>query len=130
MAIYRLTLILLDGRYAVAKLDRSAPIPPWAMTSGHKFFSITRTVDELSIVCPESMVPENCVAERDWCCFRVAGQIAFTAVGVLASLTEPLANAGIGLFAISTFDTDYLFVKRIDMDRAIESLRGYGHSID
>jgi hypothetical protein len=127
MAGQNVTLILLDGHYAVVKLDRNAAIPPWA-TSGD-FVSITRTMDELSIVCSESMVTDQCTSERGWRCFRVAGQIAFSTVGVLASLTDPLARAGISLFAISTFDTDYLLVKRIDLDRAIAVLRQYGHSI-
>jgi hypothetical protein len=109
------------------KLDRNAAIPSWAANG--ELFSVTRTMDELSVVCPESNVPDEFTTERGWRCFRVAGQIAFSVVGVLASLTEPLAEAGIGLFVISTFDTDYLLVKGMDLDRAMEALRRYGHSI-
>ena len=124
---FQFSILLLEGCYAVVKLDRNAATPQLA--TGGDFLSVTRTMDELSIVCLESMIPDDCVTERDWRCFRVAGQIPFNTVGVLASLTGPLAQAGIGLFAISTFDTDYILVKRIDLDRAIDALRQHGHSI-
>src|SRR5262245_10394894 len=127
MARHNLALLLLDGVYAIVKLDCNAAIPPW--TTNTNFVSITRTMDELSIVCLERLIPNQCAAERGWCAIRVAGQISFSTVGVLASLTDPLAQAGISLFAISTFNTDYLLVKRTDLDRTIEVLRRYGHSI-
>jgi hypothetical protein len=100
------TLLLLAGTFAVCKLEPTAPIPPW--TSADELFSITRTGDELSIVCRQDAVPEGILCERGWRCWRVTGTIPFSVVGVLASLTAPLAEAGICMFAISTFDTDYL----------------------
>ncbi len=93
------------------------------------FFSITRTADELSIVCPQESVPEGVPCERGWSCLRVAGTIPFSVIGVLSSLTSPLANAGISVFAISTFDTDYLLIKVKDWARAVDVLRRQGHTI-
>src|SRR5438093_11466986 len=121
MTLRRLTLTVLADQFAVCKLTPEAPIPAWAITGA--FSSITRTADELSIVCRQDAVPEGAVCERGWRCLRVAGTIPFSAVGVLASLTAPLAEAGISLFAVSTFDTDYLLVKEKDLEAALDALR-------
>jgi putative acetyltransferase len=122
-----LTLLVLDDTFAICRLGSDAPIPPWA-TAGN-LFSITRTADELSVVCPQEAIPEGLKCERDWRCLRVAGTIAFSVVGVLASLTAPLAEAGISVFALSTFDTDYLLLKEKDLERAIDVLRRQGHTV-
>ena len=122
-----LPLIELPGSFAICKLDKDAALPAWA-TAGN-FFSITRTTDELSIVCSQSDVPEDVPCERDWRCLRVAGTMAFSVVGVLASLVTPLAEAGISVFALSTFDTDYLLVKEKDLENAVVALRQYGHTV-
>jgi hypothetical protein len=127
MAFRPLALIVVDGIFAVCRLEPDAPIPPWA-TAGN-FFSITRTGDELSVVCPQEVVPEGVKCERGWRCLRVAGTIPFSVVGVLASLTAPVADAGISVFAISTFDTDYLLVKEKDLAVAMDALRGFGHVV-
>jgi hypothetical protein len=127
MAFQQLTLTLLENTLAVCKLGSGAPDPPWA--SAGDFSSITRTADELSVVCRQDAVPEGIICERGWRCFRVAGTMPFTVVGVLASLTAPLAEAGISVFAISTFDTDYLLMKADDLERAIDILRRRGHTI-
>jgi putative acetyltransferase len=121
------TLLALAGTFAVCKLEPTVPIPPWA--TADEFFSITRTGDELSIVCRQDAVPEGINCERGWRCWRVAGTIPFSVVGVLASLTAPLAEAGICVFAISTFDTDYLLVKERDRMAALDALRRQGHNI-
>jgi hypothetical protein len=123
----QLTLLMVDGIFAVGRLEPDATIPPWA-TAGD-FFSITRTTDELSVVCPQEAVPEGVQCERGWRCLRVAGTMPFSVVGILASLTAPLAEAGISVFAISTFDTDYLFVKAEDLESAVDVLRRRGHTI-
>ena len=102
-------------------------IPSWA-TRG-KFFSVTRTHEELSVVCPEASVPEGVRSEKGWRALRVSGVLDFSLVGVLASLTAPLAEAGVALFALSTFDTDYLLVKEHDLGKAIEALVAYGHAV-
>jgi hypothetical protein len=121
-------LIVSDFPIAVCRLDGREPIPSWAVRGS--FFSITRTADELSVVCDDSLVPKGMLAERNWRALRVAGVIDFSVVGVLAGLTVPLAEAGISVFAISTYDTDYLLVRELDMARAIEVLRDAGYIID
>ena len=125
MPDHKLALTLLPETFAICRLDVNAAIPAWA--TADSFFSITRTSDELSIVCQQSVVPDGVRCERDWRCFKLAGPIPFTAVGVLASLVQPLAEAGISVFALSTFDTDYLLVKTADLPRAIDALRQSGH---
>ena len=127
MAIRQLTLIMVDSTFAVCRLEPDTPIPPWA-TAGD-LFSITRTADELSVVCRQDAVPEAVVCERGWRCLRVAGTMPFSVVGVLASLTAPLAEAGISAFAVSTFDTDYLLVKEKDLVAGVVVLRRYGHTV-
>jgi putative acetyltransferase len=121
------SLVALDGVFAVCRLGADASIPPWA--SAGRFFSITRTADELSIVCRAADVPEGVVCERGYRCLRVAGTIPLSAVGVLASLTAPLSAAGISVFAVSTFDTDYLLVKEDNVEAALGALRRQGHAV-
>ncbi len=123
-----LELMILEGRFAVSRLEPQSTIPPWAFSEG-ALTSITRTSDELSIVSPEASVPDNIKAERGWRALRVVGTQDFALVGVLASLVGPLAKAKISIFAISTFDTDYLLVKDDDLGRAIETLEDSGHSV-
>jgi hypothetical protein len=121
-----LTLTILPGCYAVCRLPADAPFPLW---SAGDFVSISRTADELSVVCAEDAVPAEVRCERGWRCLRVAGTIDFGVVGVLASLTAPLAGARVSVFAVSTFDTDYLLVKEADFDRACEALERQGHTV-
>ena len=123
-----LTLLGVGGRFAVCKLPPDSAVPAWA-TAGD-LFSVTRTVEELSMVCRQEMVPSGTRAEVGWRCLRVAGPMPFTLVGVLASLTGPVASAGIGIFVVSTFDTDYLFVKEAELQAAVAALRGAGHSVE
>jgi hypothetical protein len=122
-----LTLIALEDVLAISKLPADAPLPPWA--SGCPFVSITRTPDELSIVCREAVLPLDVNSERGWRCLRVAGPLAFSSVGILASLVEPMAKAGIPVFVVSTFNTDYVLLKAGDFDRAVEHLQQAGHMI-
>ena len=111
----------------MCRLDNAAAIPPWA--SAGDFWSITRTVDELSVVCRQDAVPEDLLCERGWRCLRVAGTIPFSAVGVLAALMAVLADAGISVFTISTFDTDYLFVKETNLEAALDAFRRAGYAV-
>lgn len=127
MSFHRLNLTVVDGTFAVCRLAAEGPIPPW--TTAGSFFSITRTADELSIVCRQDAVPEGIVGERGWRCLRVAGTMLFSVVGVFASLAAPLAEAGICVFAVSTFDTDYLLVKEDDFEKVVAVLKQAGHSI-
>jgi putative acetyltransferase len=121
------TLRVMEGTFAICKLAGDAVIPAWA-TAG-PFVSITRTAEEQSIVCRQDGIPQGIVCERGWRCLRVAGTLPFSAVGVLASLSSPLAEARCSVFAISTFDTDYLLVKETDWEKAVAALERAGHSI-
>jgi hypothetical protein len=120
-------LSVLPGSFALARLAADALLPSWAMHG--EFFAITRTSEELSIVCAEHQVPPGVEAETGWRALKVQGPFALTEIGVLASLAAPLAAAKVSLFAISTFDTDYLLVSEKQLDAAIAALRSAGHSI-
>jgi RimJ/RimL family protein N-acetyltransferase len=124
----QLALLEVVGRFAVCKLPPGYAIPDWA-TAGD-LFSVTLTPEELSVVCRQELVPAGTHAELDWRCLRVAGAMPFTLVGVMASLSGPVASAGVGVFAISTFDTDYLLVKDADFGAAVAALRRAGHSVE
>lgn len=121
---HHLTLTTLPDTFAVCRPNAGAAVPPWATTGS--VFSITRTAEEPSIVCPQSLVPDGVKCESDWRCVQLAGPIPFSTVGVLASLVQPLAEAAISVFAVSTFDTDYLLVKAADLERSIDALRKCG----
>ena len=127
MLLHQLKLVLLDNTFAISKLPPSSSVPAWA--AGGPLVSITRTPEELSVVCLQHVVPDGQVCERGWRGLRVEGPLDFYAVGVLASLVSPLANAGISVFVVSTFDTDYLLVKEESFKTAVEVLRQHGHSI-
>jgi uncharacterized protein len=118
---------LLDGLFAVARLDAGADVPPWAHRGA--FTSITRTPHELSIVCDEGGIPDDVPAERGWRCLGLEGPIAFATTGVAARFTAALAARGISVFVVSTFDTDYVLVKASVVDVAIEALRDAGYDV-
>ncbi|MCZ6529589.1 MAG: ACT domain-containing protein [Chloroflexi bacterium] len=121
MGEFQITLEWLPGRFAVCRLDAQAATPGWALADGG-FVSITRSERELSIVAAEALVPAEVKAERGWAAMRVVGQLDFSMVGVLAKLTGAVAEAGISCFAISTYDTDYIFVKQQDAVDAAKAL--------
>lgn len=117
----------LPDSYAIARLEPGDPLPAWALGAGG-FVSITRTADELSIVCREQEVPAACRAERDRIVIRLEGPFTFTDVGVLASFAAPLAEAGVSILALSTFDTDYIFIPASERERALAALVAAGHT--
>ena len=121
------TLNVLEERLAVCRVDPASEVPDWAVTA--PLFSVTRTADELSIVCPEELVPSGVKCETGWRCLKLAGSFEFSMVGVLLAVLGPLAEAGVGVFAVSTFDTDYVLVKEGQLDLAIGALRGSGHRV-
>ena len=123
----KLRLHTMRGRYAIARLDASATVPSWPRGD---LVSVTRTPDELSIVCSEDAVPQDVRAERGWRCLAVEGPIPFEMTGVAASLTNALAEARISVFVLSTFDTDYVLVKDDTFGRACDALRAAGHEVD
>ena len=120
-------LQLLPDVYAVCRLDTNAPVPDWA-TRG-PFFSITRTPDELSVVCPEVLVPYGVDSERGWKALAVEGPLDFSLTGILASLAAPLARNGISIFALSTYDTDYVLVKEGQIAEAVQVLCAEGYDV-
>jgi hypothetical protein len=122
-----LTLDVLPDQFAICRLDSAAPVPDWALSGS--FYSVTQTSDELSVVCCQRNVPPHVQCNRDWLCVRVAGPLDFTLTGILAALAAPLAQAGISIFALSTYDTDYLLVKQADLQDALEVLTKAGHCV-
>lgn len=122
----RLALEVFPQILAVARLSATDPLPPWIHG---RFTSVTRTADELSIVCDAEAVPSDVRAERGWRALRVAGPIAFETTGVAAALVAPLAAAQISVFLIATFDTDYLLLKAERFEDALAILRAAGHDV-
>lgn len=127
MAQRALRLTPLPNRLAVCKLPPRSPLPAWA-TAG-AFWSVTAAADELSIVCDAALAPPDVQAERDWRALAVEGPLDFALVGVLHAITGPLAAAAISLFAISTFNTDYVLVRERAFAAAVVALRAAGHSV-
>ncbi|HHO56761.1 MAG TPA: ACT domain-containing protein [Trueperaceae bacterium] len=109
----------------VCRLEPTAKIPEWLSGS---FISITRTREELSIVCEQFEI-EDVLAEKDWRAFMVAGPLDFSEIGILAKLSDTLAKESISIFVISTYDTDYLLVKEKKLLQAIEAFKNDGHEI-
>ena len=122
-----LSLAILSDSFAVCKLRAGENVPSWALSGS--FCSLTRTPDEHYIVCSQELVPEGVQAVRGWRSLKVEGKLDFTLVGILSSLTSSLAHVGIVVFVISTYETDYVFVKEGDLDRAVEALRNAGHHV-
>ena len=117
----------MEGLYAIAKFPCDAEIPAWA--AGAAFFSVTRTLEELSVVTAEASVPAELNASRGWRMFKVHGPFSFDETGVVAALANPLARVGVGIFVISTFDTDYLLVQHEEIPVVVETLEHAGHKI-
>ncbi len=113
--------------FAVCRLPPDAPVP--SPTTAALFSSITRTADELSMVCPADQAPQNGKCESPWTCFKLEGPFSFALTGVLASFLDPLAQRGVSIFAISTFDTDYVLVKEEHAAAALETLQAAGHEL-
>lgn len=94
------------------------------------FLSLTKTEDEISLVCPTEDVPKNCIAREDgWACIRIAGTLDFSLVGVLARISKILAESGVSIFAVSTFNTDYVLLKQDRLSGAAEALRKHGYEL-
>jgi len=122
-----LTLDLVPGSYAICRWAPGELLPSW-VTQG-EFSSVTRTPTELSAVCAVEAVPPGVRAEGPWSMLAVRGPLAFSLTGVLAGLAAPLAAAGISIFALSTYDTDYVLVRNGDIERAVRVLREAGHTV-
>jgi hypothetical protein len=116
----RLTLLVRPWQLAVCRFPADSPLPPWVLHAEAEFYSITRTPAELSVVCAEDDLPPSVHehVERGWRAFELVGPIPFSTLGIISGLTAPLAAAGIGVFVLSTYDTDYLLVKATHFARA------------
>ena len=124
-----LNLSLLEGRFVVLQLEPGSSIPAWVLEG--EFFTVSKTTEELSIVCLESNVPTNSDVrlERDWACLKLQGPFEFSLTGILLSVLEPLAKVNVGIFALSTFNTDYVLVKAENLEKAIVALEAAGHRV-
>lgn len=117
---------VLAERLSVCRLPHDAP---WPQPVDSGFFSVTRTDQEISVVCREDAVPPAARTEADWRAIEVAGPLDFALIGVLAELTAPLAEVDVSVFVISTYDTDYLLVHAGALERAVDALRAQGHVV-
>ena len=122
-----LNLLLLPDRYAVAQLPADAALPEWWPTHGMRHAGWTD--DELSLVCEETCVPDDVRCQRGWRMFKLQGPFDFALTGILKAVLDPLATAGVGIFAISTFDTDYVLVQEPQLDLTVKALRAHGHQL-
>lgn len=120
------TLELLPDTLAICRLDADAPVPEWA---NGDLVSITRTHEELSVVCRQEHVPDDVQSERGWRCLRIVGKLDFSLVGVIAAITKVLAHESISVFVMSTYDTDYFMVRAVNVEQTIEALKKAGHSV-
>jgi hypothetical protein len=109
---------LLEDRFAVCRLEAGAIIPVMLLVPGPEFVSISRTADELSVVCPEALAPAGAKTVKGWRAFKLMGPLDFGLTGVLSSLLTPLAEARISVFTIATFDTDYILVQEENLAQA------------
>ncbi len=124
-----LELSVLPGRFAVCRLPAGSTLPTWFQPG--PFATASWTMDEVSLVCAQEQVPADALlrCERDWCCLMLHGPIPFQSTGILLRILQPLAAAGIGIFAISTFDTDYVLVKEASREAAVSALVDDGHRV-
>ncbi|MDP3991181.1 MAG: ACT domain-containing protein [Candidatus Nealsonbacteria bacterium] len=116
----KFVLSILSETLAICRFDEKSSIPEWA--KGLSFCSITRTKSELSIVCPQKNIPGGVLAEKGWRAFKLDGELGIASIGVIASLSNPLAEAGISIFNVSTFETNYVLVEEKNLAKAKEVL--------
>jgi hypothetical protein len=122
---HKLKYRILPERLAVCQLPPGTRVPEWALWGG--FFCVTGTEDEVSMVCEERQVADEVRAEKGWIGLKLEGPFPFTMTGVLASFLQPLAETGIPIFAVSTFDTDYVLIKGEHLKQAVKALDEAGH---
>jgi hypothetical protein len=127
MAYHKLKFRILPGPYAIVRLNADTAIPEWARNG--EFTSITRTPDELSIVCPADNLPVEVTAQHRWICLKLEGPFPFSMTGVLLAFIEPLSSNQIPIFAISTYDTDYVLIQEEYVNAALSSLDATGHQL-
>jgi hypothetical protein len=123
----KLKLSLLKDKYGICSLPATTPIPDWALKES--LISITRTKEELTIVCRQDLIPSQIQCDPNWRCFRIDGAFDLNQTGVISSISSPLANAGISIYVISTYNTDYFLVKEENVNQTISVLSSSAHSI-
>ena len=123
----QLKLRQLPDTYGIARLEASSPIPPWADGAG--FISISRTEDELSIVCQQTRILDSVPSSLNWVCFKFVGPFAFDETGIVASVVTPLSTGGIGVFVVSTYDGDHVLIKSQDLEQSKTLWENAGHTI-
>jgi len=128
VADIKLTLAVLPERFAVCRLGPSEDLPAWATRA--PVFSVTRTRDELSIVCPEENIPADTRSAKGWRALRLVGTFDFAMTGILVSVVGPLARVGVSIFSFSTYDTDYVMVREDQLEKARKALTDRGHTIE
>ena len=122
-----LTFRRLPGKFVICRLPPEASLPE--LNWGANFISVTRTTDELSIVCPSDQAPAGAKCEASWICFKLEGPFPFSLNGILESFIDPLAENGEPIFAVATFDTDYVLVKQEHAAAALKTLQAAGHEL-
>lgn len=125
MTKIKLKFQVLENEFTIHRLPPDHPVPPHIFQTS--FYNICRTPNEISIVCDADTAIDSETSEKGWSCIQVAGHLDFTLTGILADISGTLAKAGISLFAISTFDTDYILVKTADLNSACRALIDAGH---
>ena len=123
----QLQLSLLKDKYGICTLPNTAPIPDWALTQS--LASITRTEKELTIVCRLEILPSQYQSDLNWRCFKIDGSFDLNQIGVISSISSPLADAGISIYVISTYDTDYFLIQEQNLEQTISTLSDIGHNI-
>jgi len=117
----------LREAYAILRLEPDAAIPDWAGKG--EFNSISRTAEELSIACPASNLPPSIQAQQRWMCLKLEGPFPFSLTGILLSFIQPLSDNAIPIFAVSTYDTDYVLIQEEFSDKALSILQQAGHQL-
>ena len=124
---HTLELRTISGRFGICKLQPGDSIPPWAISG--KLWSVTRTDAGISVVCSQENIPRGVEAERNWRVLEVVGPLSFEMVGVLLSLATPLAEAGVSIYSVSTFETDLILIREESFETACRALTKAGHKI-
>lgn len=126
MKTKKFTLFLLPVKLGICHFDKNKPIPSWA-TENSDFFSLTKTPNELSVLCPQDKIPGGILVEKNWRVFQVKGPLGFSLAGIVASLSKPLAEAGISILYISTYETEHIFVQEKDLQKAKKVFKNFCH---
>ncbi|MBW9062456.1 ACT domain-containing protein [Rhizobium herbae] len=124
---HKLLIRLVDAEYAITRLNIGTPLPEWLMGPG--FWTVSSSREEMTLVCRAARIPPGVQSSGGWRCLRIEQHFSFAVPGVLASVLNPLSEAGVGIFANSTFSTDYVFIMGSDLDKAVAALKAHGHDI-